>query len=240
MKKKKSFGHILWGVLFIAAAGLIVLHLLGLLGELGLWTLLISVPITIGAIHSLVKRQWSGLFFSLAILVFIYRRHIEQGVDISINLWALFGIATLLSIGFHILFGKRGSKVDIPFIHVGHGDFAGAKAVDGEKVYFAESFTGTSKYIHSSNLSYVSIQNSFGGMEVHFNQAQLADEGAIVDLKNSFGGVDLFIPRHWNVSLQVSSFLGGVDCPQKPWVEGAPTIIIQGSNSFGGVDVEFV
>ncbi|MCL2563714.1 MAG: cell wall-active antibiotics response protein [Oscillospiraceae bacterium] len=237
--KKFKFGNILWGLLFLAAAGLIVLHLFGLLGGINTWTLLISIPIVIGIVASLVNTEWGGVFFLSALLAFIYRGNIESALDIRINVWALLGIATLLTAGFYILFGKR--KKNRFFYRVGRDDEPyNTENVTGEKLYFEEQFSGSSKYISSDNLSYVSIQNQFGGMEVYFDRATLAPEGAVVDVKNAFGGVELHIPRGWNVDNQMSNFAAGIDNPDVRWVDGAPTITIRGSNRFGGIEINRV
>ena len=239
--KKMKFANILWGLLFLAAAGVIVLHMLGQLGSINTWTLLVSIPIVIGIIHSLVKLEWAGLFFLTAVLAFIHRGWIESSFDIRLGFWALFGIATLLTIGFYILFGKV-TRVDKFAWSIGDSTSYEhqTESADGEKVYFEGSFTGSSKYIHSRNLSYVSVKNSFGGMEVYFEDATLSPNGAIVEVQNSFGGVELYIPKDWNIQNEMGNFLAGIDVPERPFRSGAPTITLRGSNSFGGIDVELV
>ncbi|MCL2226723.1 MAG: cell wall-active antibiotics response protein [Oscillospiraceae bacterium] len=300
--KRYKIGNIVWGLLFIVAAGMIVLHLMGLLGEFSVWSLLLSIPLAGGAVWSAIRREWWGMFMLMGFLVLIYRRNIEYALDISIGFWAIFGIAALLAIGCSLIFGKKGKKklinvnlghkngksysrrtgenvryknsdrgnrgydihvsrgkkgkdvhivnVDGEDVHVFNADDIGdddddgdehtVENVSGDEIYFEERFSGTSKYISSENLSYVSIDNSFGSMEVYFDNATLSPEGAVVDISNSFGGVELYIPREWNVINNVSTSFGGTDAPERAQKEGAPTITICGSNSFGGVDVELI
>ena len=239
--KKMKFVNILWGLLFVAAAGMIVLHTLGLLGGMNTWTLLISIPIVIGMIYNLVKLEWAGLFFLTAALAFIHRGWIESSFDIRFGFWALFGMATLLTIGFYILFGKV-TRVDKFAWTIGDSTNYEhqTESADGEKVYFENSFNGSSKYIHSENLSYVSVKNSFGGMEVYFEDATLSPNGAVVEVQNSFGGVELYIPKDWNIKNEMGNFLAGIDVRNRPFQSGAPTITLRGSNSFGGIDIELV
>jgi len=239
--KKMKFANILWGLLFVAAAGVIVLHTLGLLGGMNTWTLLISIPIIIGIIYNLVKLEWAGLFFLMAALAFVHRGWIESSFDVRLGFWALFGMATLLTIGFYILFGKV-TRVDKFAWTIGDSTSYEhqTESADGEKVYFEANFTGASKYIHSRNLSYVSVKNSFAGMEVYFEDATLSPNGAIVEVQNSFGGVELHIPKGWNVQNEMGNFLAGVSVPKSAHVPGAPTITLRGSNSFGGIEVSLV
>jgi len=231
--KKNKVGKVIWGLLFIAAAGIVILNVLGLMGEVNAWTLIISIPLAFGIIYSTIKFEWSGTFLLSAVLAFIYRRNIEELLNIELNIFILFGVAILLMIGFYILFGKRQPKYDTPkFLN------NSSNPATGEKLFFAaERFSGTVKYINSTNLSYLGIKNQFAGMDVYFENTTLTPGGATVNIENSFGGVELHIPREWNVIDKVSNFAGGIDYPEFAWVEGAPTLTICGKNSFGGIDV---
>jgi predicted membrane protein len=267
MKLSKIF----WGLMFITTAVVIIMSMFNLLGEgVGWMKLVVSVPIAACVIYSLATLQWSGAFFLSGLLTLIYRSDIERALNagkyligedgtrvfdengtavlvegaklVSIDFWLLLAIVTLLSIGFHIIFGKW-------FTRVKHTRKFRAKVmsqqqleenVTGDRLYFKEQFSGTSKYINSDNLSYVSIRNRFGGMEVYFDNATLAPEGATVEIDNKFGGVELYIPREWNVSTRVSNAFSGVDCPTKAFDIAAPTLTLTGSCAFGGVDVKRV
>lgn len=242
--RKSTFWSIVWGLVFIAAAGLIILQLFGLLGELNFWTLIITIPLAAGAIACAVKMSWGGMFLLLAALVFVYRDVIESSLNLenSINIWALLGVAVLLSIGFHMIFGsgKRWKKKDWVNINYHHDDNHSIEDATGERLYFEERFTGASKYIKSDNLSYVGVRNSFGGMEVYFENATLAPEGAEVDVENSFGGVEIYVPHGWNVVSKINSIFGAAEVPETPWVEGAPTVTFRGTNRFGGIEIKKV
>lgn len=241
--KKSRFSNILWGSLFLAAAGVIVLHLLGLLGDMGIWTLLVSIPLVISVIHSLTRLEWAGTFYSLAALIFIHRHTIENAIDIRFHFWALFGIATLLTIGFYVLFGKV-KRVDKFAWTIDGADVTDSssyeESAEGEKVHFTSRFNGTSKYVHSQNLCYLSLQNEFSGMEIYFENAKLSPNGAIVEIKNNFGGIELFVPKDWNVIDNMNNFLAGTDVKSRKQIEGAPTLTLRGTNNFGGIDVVFV
>lgn len=238
--KKTKFSKIIWGLLFIVAAGLIVLHIFGLLGGVNTWTLLISIPVIIGILYSAIQREWSGMFLLAAVLAFIYRRQIESALAINLNLFALFGIATLLGIGFHILFGKKKGKTVFGWNTENCGINFDTEHLSGDTLHFEERFSGSAKQITSENLSYISIKNSFGGMEVYFTNATLASEGAVAEIHNSFGGVDLYIPRGWNIVDQINNLVAGVDSPKRSWADGAPTLTLRGTNKCGGIDVTFV
>lgn len=251
--KKVSFWSVVWGLLFIAAAGLIVLHLFGMLGNLSTWTLLVSIPIAAGIIASIIKLWWSGIFMLSAVMVLIYRADIEELLGITIEFWPLVGIAVFLSIGFHILFRKRRHNYfDVNVRSDGQGKYIPTdyshnyaepevETAAGEKLWFSKKFGASSKYINSDNLSYVNIYNSFAGMDVYFDNAKLAPEGAVAEIYNEFGGLELYIPRTWNVVDNIeTNFAAGIDLHKSPWIDGAPTLTLRGSNKFGGIDIKRV
>ncbi|MCL2213355.1 MAG: cell wall-active antibiotics response protein [Oscillospiraceae bacterium] len=243
--KKSKFVNVFWGVSLLAGAALIVMHIFDLLGDVGFWPLLITIPFAATFIFNAIRMKWGEMFLDAGILIFIWRRPIENALDITISIWALIALVILLSIAFHILFKKKQSKWN--FVKTGKGQWEvnGAKGapkedVSGENVLIKGSFSGSSKYITSKNLKYVEISNEFGGMEVYFDGAELAPEGAIVDVHNKFGGVELYVPRRWNIVTDIASFAGGVDCPRHSDDPNAPTITIRGNNNFGGVDIILV
>lgn len=240
--KKVSFWNVVWGLLFIAAAGLIILQMFGMLGELNVWALAISIIVAAGVIACAIKMAWFGMFLLLAALAYIYRVPIENMLEVGLNIWALLGIAVLLSIGFQILFGSSKKKKHKDWVNVqlNHDVKHTIEDASGEKVYFSERFTGASKYIKSDNLSFVGIENSFGGMEVYFENAVLSPEGAVVEIENKYGGLELYIPGGWNIVNNVSNFGGGTHNPKASWTESAPTLTLQGTNKFGGIDIKLV
>lgn len=241
--RKSTFWSIVWGLVFIAAAGLIILQIFGMLGEISFWTLIITIPLAAGTIACAAKMEWGGMFLLLGALVYVYRARIEEMLEISISIWALLGVAILLSIGFYMLFGsrkkwKKKDRVNINYNYNGEHTIENAT---GERLYFEERFTGSSKYIKSENLSYVGIRNSFGGMEVYFEGATLAPGGAEVDVENRYGGLEIYVPHGWNIVSDIKSIFGATDNGgEVPWVEGAPTITFRGTNRFGGVEIKRV
>ncbi|MCL2882037.1 MAG: cell wall-active antibiotics response protein [Coriobacteriia bacterium] len=102
-------------------------------------------------------------------------------------------------------------------------------------------FGSNSRYLHSDALSSGLFDLSFGQLEVFFDQAQLAPEGAKIIVNAQFGEVRLYIPADWSVNtsgLSVS-FTGGFDNSVQSGGEG-PTLTIEGSVSFGSLAIERV
>ena len=243
--KKSKFVNVFWGVSLLAGAALIIMHIFDLLGDIGFWPLLITIPFAATFIFNAIRMKWGEMFLDAGILLFIWRRPIERALDIQISIWAIIALIVLLTIAFHLLFRKKQSKWN--FVKTGKGQWEANggihgenESVSGENVLIKGKFSGTSKYITSKNLKYVEISNEFGGMEVYFDGAELSADGAIVDVHNKFGGVELYIPRRWNIVTDISSFVGGVESPKHSDDPNSPTITIRGNNSVGGVSIILV
>ena len=253
--KHIKFSNIFWGLLFLVAAGAIIASRFINL-DISIFTILLTVGFGAGVIYHAFYCEWGGMFFCGGFLTWLYRAEIAEILDIDpFGIWHIILVAILLTIGFRLLFGRRRHKRgkgmfggtswvcdfgDDGNIHIGSDSSTTTENASGERVYFKEKFSGSSKYIHSENLSYVSIRNAFGGMDVHFENATLAEGGAVVEINNDFGGIELFIPRGWNVVCDTSSYFGGLETPNAPWIEGAPTLTLIGTNKFGGVEVRYV
>ena len=256
---KKSWDNLLWGLFFLGGAGVILLHMFDLLGDTSIWLPLISIPFAASFITDIFDRDWWSLCTCAGILVFIWRRPLESALDINISFWAVVGLFFFLALALEVIFkNKKKSKFGFSKTGPGTWEYTGSartenaysaasgnsepigEGTDGEHVVIEGRFSGSSRYITSKNLKHVTVSNEFGGIEVYFDGAELAPEGAVVEVHNKFGGVELYIPRRWNVITDIKDFVGGTDVPKTTHIEGAPTLTIRGNNSFGGIDIAFV
>lgn len=57
-----------------------------------------------------------------------------------------------------------------------------------------------------------------------------------VNINASFSGIELYIPQNWNVQSSISTSAAGVNIAKGKGGNG-PTIIIQGSITCGGLDI---
>ncbi|MCL2546117.1 MAG: cell wall-active antibiotics response protein [Oscillospiraceae bacterium] len=250
MKSKQN--NIILGLIFLATAAVVILNIIGIV-EFGFWTIILTVLFGGGVIYHTAYREWFGMFFCLGALTWVYRDLIYEHTGIVVRFWPLVGVALLLAVGFRFLFGKGKGKqgifsnwdVNVDFsddddVIIGNVGSSSDENAPGERVYFKESFSGSTKFVTSDNLSYVGIINKFSGIEVHLEQATLAPDGATVAIENKFGGVEIYVPHGWNIVTKANSFCGGLETPNQPWKEGAPTLTIVGRNQFGGVEVNIV
>lgn len=80
------------------------------------------------------------------------------------------------------------------------------------------------------------FKNSFGASTKYIN----SDEFEFAQLDVSFAGVELYIPKTWNVINQIDVTFGGVDEKNKNQSAGVPTLTLMGDVSFSGVTIIYI
>ena len=230
------------GAILLLLAAFLLMSQLGTSMAFSFWDIistLIAAKLLVGVITT---RNPKNLPYVAAFVYIVLR---NQGFVEPVSTWAVLLAAVLVSSGIEHLFPKKGSP------RIFRMNFSGDRSD-----YFSQSdeistdnnpsirtnFGGISRYLYADALETVHLSTNFGGMDIYFDQVQLSENGATVYLDCKFGGVDLYIPAHWNVINRVEATFGDADFPCKngPAAEGAPTLIITGTVTFGGLDVHYV
>ena len=219
-KKGKS---IFWGLIFIAAALLIVLDATNIVPDLPLVKIVLGTLIGAWLISEVIKLRVKGIFFPLAFLFIISEQELI-GYDFISN-WIVLLAALLLTIGTHLIFGS-GS---------GRQVFNGHSHVSCDKNFMS----GKTCYIDCDGFKYRVIENSFGAYEVYFQNTDAYEGGAVIEIDNNFGAIELYVPEEWNVVLDVKTVLGATEFNGGANRDGKRLDII-GSTSFGVVEVNTI
>ena len=232
MKKERLF----WGIFFIIGAVLLVISRLGILNtRISIWMLLLSVIFAATLIKSAIHRSIPGVLFSLAFLCIIYAEPL--GIT-ALTPWTVLGAALLGSIGAALLYRPERSWHQ----HSTHFDdsFSEVETIEGDAMRMESSFGSSIKYINSEDFRGAGIHCSFGAMKVYFDHAQVPQGQAAVKLDVSFGGVELYIPRSWQVVNQLSAAFGGVDEKGRCQPDGTVSLVLNGKVSFSGVTIIYI
>jgi len=234
---------ILWGLFFIAAAALVILNQLGFSTGISLWGLLITIILLPVIFYGLVRRNFFNFFFGIAFLLIVYQHPL--GIQRLVP-WTVLAAALLLSIGFSIIFkpkylhgnhwgGHWGS-------HSSNHDYAETTEhldIDGSEVSCNVSMAGSVKYLHSDSLQRGRFECSLGYLKVYFDNVELHPDGADLYVNCSLGSIELFVPRHWPVMLNVDTALAGVDeAPRRESTYG-PALRITGNVKLGALEIKY-
>lgn len=205
-----------WGVMLIIAGGILQLNALGIthLRFSDLW------PVAIIAIGLLV--MWGSLETQRAT-----RRHHEDAAAS----WGGGSGAT----------SATGAAEGGPNPNPGpSAGFAGSTGSGEGDLNAAAVLGGVEQRVTTKNFRGGKITTIFGGAEIDFRDADIQGEDAVLELNCIFGGVDLRVPRNWDVYSRTLPVFGGYsDKSASDAGSAAPkkTLVITGTIIFGGVEI---
>lgn len=223
--------NILWGIVLVIIGGLLGCRAAGLI-EFdtiffdGWWTLFIIIPCAICAITEKGHRVGNLIGLLVGVLLLLACQDI---IDFSL-LWKLLVPAIIVIIGLSLIFKNAFNKqlnTEIKNLS-GKIDDAEISAIfSGQNVDMkGEKFTG-------KKLSAV-----FGGLKLDLREA-IIKEDAVIDASAVFGGIDILVPENVNVKVKSSALFGGVKSKrEKAADEKNPTIFVNGSAMFGGIEIK--
>lgn len=230
MKGKYTLGIIF--ILFGVAILLQQLNIMYLDNIISTWWPLIIIAI---GISKLLDNQgnytWPILWIVIGLLIQLKRLDV---IDISIT--KFFWPILFIIIGINMLFAK-GSK---------NLYRKGMREVQDDTIDYFCVFSGLENRNISKNFKGGNVLALFGGATIDLRGAEIAPEGAIVDLTTAFGGIDLIVPEHWKVVVTGIPIFGGwsnktrmEQVPEEQELfSGRPILKIKCIAAFGGIDIK--
>lgn len=232
MKKERIF----WGVLFILAGIFLVISKLGYFPDMNVFSLLLTVFLVVVIVKNLPSLNFAGILFPIAFLSIIYDK--QLGFT-AITPWTVLIAALFGSIGLSMIFHKHPK-----WINHNHNcedyKFEKIDVEDENNVAFKNSFGASIKYINTDNFEQGYFDCSFGAMKVYFDNAVMSNENAIVRINASFSGIELYIPRTWNVNDKTNVFLGSVSEKNRNNQITTNNLTLVGDVRFSGVEIIYI
>lgn len=220
-----SFGKVLLGV------GLVAFGAALLAGNLGwfdmrqiVWRFWPTLLIIAGA-AILLKRQNQSLWGFVLIFwgLWIYADQLNW---IRVNFWAVFGPTLLVLIGGSLVW-RALSPV--------HG-----------RTETSDSFVRSFAMVSGSEVRPQGVQFKgaeltavMGGVKLDLTQAEVEGDAPVVDVFALMGGIEIHVPREWEVVNQVTALMGAcVDKRRPATVSQAKRIIVRGMAVMGGIEIK--
>ena len=227
---KNNIRNIAWGLFLVAAAALIILNATNeFIGFLPLIALIVLVPV---AAVSILHGSFGGVFISAAIVGIVFDK--QLGIE-AITPLPIIAAAILLTVACEIMFRKN------KFIHFYKADFSGMESIEDSDAACSVRFGESTKYFTNENLEKAYLKCDFGALVAYFDGATLSPAGANLYIEANFAGIELFIPKHWNVQSSMSVMLGAVDEKGKNIANtNSPMLTITGKASVSGVVIRYV
>lgn len=229
MKKDNVF----WGIVLILAACYIIINNFGFMPDVNVVRLGVAVICAVVFFKSLIRLEFGGMLFSLAILAILF----DEPLGITaITPWPVLVAALLGSIGLNMIFGnrvnayKRGKNKK--------WDGVNEDYVSGDDIVINGLFNGYKKNISSDDFNRATVNCKFSGMEISFDDAVIQGGRAVVNLEVLFSGVEFYIPCSWKVENNTNCIFGGFEEHRsRNESEEGPTIVFEGDVRFSGVEV---
>ncbi|WP_440764464.1 LiaF transmembrane domain-containing protein [Natronorubrum sp. DTA7] len=141
-------------------------------------------------------------------------------VDQVVVFWPVFVIA----FGLSIITGQFRSRV---------------RATDDAFTSAFAAFGGVEKRNTSRTFAGADLTAIFGGTELDLRDTEIESRPARINAVALFGGVDIIVPRDWNVRMDVLPVLGGAadDRPRREGDHDELDLVVTGFAAFGGVSV---
>lgn len=237
-----------WGIFFLLGAGVLIASKMGWIGyEIGTFTIIASIFLLAILIQSVVYVMIPGIVFSAAFLSMLYAQTL--GITRLVP-WTILGAALLLTIGLSLIFHNHG------FHHHGRrwsqhhrGNWQRMESDDGviEGEVADDSQTDISvrmgsaiRYVQAENVKQINIDAYMGNIKVYLDQAHIKDDQAEIYVDGELSGIELYVPRDWNVKMQNSIYLAGVDEKGLESTKQGPTVMIKGKLHLAGLTIVYI
>lgn len=100
---------------------------------------------------------------------------------------------------------------------------------------------GVDRRITSQEFKRAEITAFLGGGKIDLREARLGGGQAVLHVLAFMGGFEVLVPDTWNVILEATPFMGGVDDRRRPPATpdpAAPTLFVRGFVMMGGVEIK--
>ena len=228
--------NIFWGILFVLGAIGLIVGKMGFLSDVNPFSLAFSVILGAIIIDSLFRLNYAGILFPIAFLCIIYDN--QLGITV-LTPWTVLISAIFGSIGLSMIFPKKNKFFEKKsYWSLEEGE--NIRVEDEGNIKISSAFSGGTKYINTDKFVSADISCKYSGLEIYFDNAVMAEDKAVLRLDVSFSGLELYIPRSWNVENRTNVFLGGVENKKYGDKVSTNTLILTGNIKLSGVEIHYI
>jgi predicted membrane protein len=197
-------------------------------------------------LRHLVSRFWPMLLILAGIAILVQRRHrsslwgffllfwglwilADQLNVIRVNFWAVFGPALLVMIGGTLIWRAVSSSQN-----------RDATTTPDAYIRTYALLSGSELQPQSAVFKGAELTAAMGGVKLDLKTAQL-EEGSvpIIDVFALMGGIEIHVPRDWEVVNQVTALMGACADKRRPaTVQSGKRIMVRGMAILGGIEIK--
>lgn len=204
--------------------------------------------------------SWPTLFIIWGVIA-IFRHHPVGGaIAIGIGIYFLFPkldwvpsgwIHTywplgLVALGLMILLKRRDNSYATKHIPHKHRLFSQHSFSSSEQnseegfVHSDISFSSVKHIVLDPVFRGANLDISFGGVVLDLRRTTLEAKETVILIDCTFGGVELYVPDHWLIQIELDSFIGGCNDHRGriPDVDSDHILIIRGDLTLSGIEIK--
>jgi hypothetical protein len=118
-------------------------------------------------------------------------------------------------------------------------DPGGERGGDSGTIVSGIAVMGGCRKIVASEFRGAELTAFMGGGKLDLREATIVDGQAVVKVLAMMGGFEILVPETWNVIVEATPFLGGIDIKARTSVNpSAPRLVIRGFVMMGGLDIK--
>ena len=172
--------------------------------------------------------------------------------------WTILGAALLISIGLSMIFRPllmrhrpwMKYKYHQNFYRGHHGNFNRAhidvhedpdvSTVNDSEVNVYIKMGNSIRYVQSDDFREANVDVSMGDAKIYFENVDVKDTAAI-NVNVSLGGVELYVPKEWNISKEMENNMANIDEIGTPVIDHeSPIVHVRGLVSLGSLKITYI
>ena len=122
--------------------------------------------------------------------------------------------------------------------HVHEHHHEATRTSDERSIDEVAVFSSLNKALTTPNFKGGKIVMVFSGGEINLSQVKADGNDIHLEISSVFGGVEITVPKDWNIKSTANVFLGNVDISRAQGGDSATTLTIHGEAVFGEIEVK--
>ncbi|WP_458205067.1 LiaF transmembrane domain-containing protein [Haladaptatus sp. NG-SE-30] len=211
------------GGIIILLGGLLLLETTGIADTTFLLDYVPTLFVLVG-VYALVSSNFHNVGGPLIVITVSGAWQLVALDVVVVNDVVQFWPILLIVFGLSVVLGRMRSRVE---------------TVEGEYVSTLAIFGGRNQRVTARPFVGGDLTVLFGGAELDLRDATLDEPPVHVTANALFGGVEVIVPRDWNVEVDVLPVFGGAsdDRPRREGQHGEIDLVVTGFAAFGAVEV---
>ncbi|RKD94932.1 LiaF transmembrane domain-containing protein [Halopiger aswanensis] len=221
--RRLTTSQFLFGLVVVVVGVLLLLETTGIAPVGSLLLYVPSLFVAIGA-WALVRSRLRNIVGPIVLICVAGAWQVVALGYATVEQVVVFWPVLVIAFGVSIIAGQFRSRV---------------RATDDAVTSAFAAFGGVEKRNTSRAFAEADLTAVFGGTELDLRDAAIESRPARINAVALFGGVDIIVPREWNVQLDVLPVLGGAsdDRPRREVHNEEVDLVVTGFAAFGGVSI---